>query len=497
MSNNNGKKLTIVPLILMVFTSVYGFANIPRAFYLMGYAAIPWYILAAITFFIPFAYMMAEYGAAFKNESGGIYSWMEKSVGPKYAFIGTFMWYSSYIIWMVNICSSIWIPFSNAIFGVDKTSTWSFFGLGATKSLGILGVIWMITVTFIATKGIEKIKKVTSVGGTAVSLLNVVLWVIGILILILNKGKLSQPITGVEVLAQSPNVKYTTLISSLSFVVFAVFAYGGIEVVGGLVDQTEDPERTFPKGVSVSALIISVGYSLGIFICGIFTNWSEVLSSGKVHMGNVAYVVMNNLGYQLGMVIGASKDTATSIGALFGRFTGISMFLALTGAFFTLSFSPLKQIIEGTPTKLWPGKIGESENGIPKNAMWAQCIIVVVMVALISMGGEGASKFFEKLVLMTNVAMTIPYMFLSAAFVSFKRKSDIVKPFEVYKSEAAWTFATIVVTALVGFANFFTIIEPAVTSKDYQSTIWMIAGPLFFTIVALSIYFSYERKSKI
>ena len=66
-------KLTLSALILMIFTSVYGFNNIPRAFYLMGYSAIPWYLFAAIFFFLPYAFMMAEYGAAFRDESGGIY----------------------------------------------------------------------------------------------------------------------------------------------------------------------------------------------------------------------------------------------------------------------------------------------------------------------------------------------------------------------------------------------------------------------------------------
>ncbi|MDP4147576.1 MAG: amino acid permease, partial [Bacillota bacterium] len=94
----------------MIFTSVYGFNNIPRSFYKMGYAAIPWYILSAVTFFVPFALMVAEFGAAFKEEKGGIYSWMEKSIGPKFAFIGTFMWYFSYVTWMVNVASGMWVP---------------------------------------------------------------------------------------------------------------------------------------------------------------------------------------------------------------------------------------------------------------------------------------------------------------------------------------------------------------------------------------------------
>ncbi|STR42310.1 amino acid permease [Klebsiella michiganensis] len=41
-------------------------------------------------------------------------------------------------------------------------------------------------------------------------------------------------------------------------------------------------------------------------------------------------------------------------GLWFARITGLAMFLAYTGAFFTLSYSPLKAIIQGTPKALWP-----------------------------------------------------------------------------------------------------------------------------------------------
>lgn len=41
------KKMSLIGLILMIFTSVFGFANSPSAFYLMGYSAITWYIFRA------------------------------------------------------------------------------------------------------------------------------------------------------------------------------------------------------------------------------------------------------------------------------------------------------------------------------------------------------------------------------------------------------------------------------------------------------------------
>ena len=314
-SNAKSKKLSLIPLVLMIFTSVYGFNNIPRSFYKMGYAAIPWYILAGITFFVPFALMVAEFGTAFKDEKGGIFSWMEKSIGPRFAFMGTFMWYFSYITWMVNVASSFWVPVSNAIFGKDSTQTWNLFGLQGPQLLGVFGIIWILTVTYTSTKGMDKIKKVTSVGGTAVLLLNVFLWIGAIAVFVGNHGQLAQPISGLSSFIQTPNPKYAgDVIAALAFVVYALFAYGGIEAVGGLVDETENPEKTFPKGILLSGAIISVGYSLGILLIGIFTNWSTVMGIKGVNLGNASYIVMSNLGYSLGTAFGSSTATATEIG---------------------------------------------------------------------------------------------------------------------------------------------------------------------------------------
>jgi amino acid transporter len=496
MSSNlhNTKRLTLLSLILMIFTSVFGFTNIPRSYYLMSYAAIPWFILSAITFFIPFAFMMAEFGSAFKTEKGGIYSWMEKSVNAKYAFVGTFMWYTSYVIWMVSICSSIWIPLSNAIYGKDTTASWRLALLNPTQTLGILGIILIIFITFIATKGLKQITKITSIGGTAVTLLNVVLFIGALIVFILNGGKLAEPLTG-NALINSPNPGYASLFSVLGFLVYALFAYGGIEAVGGLVDETENPEHTFPKGITVAAVIIAVGYSLGIFFCGTFTNWNAVFSGNKSHIGNVAYVVMNNLGYQIGLSLGLETATASIIGDWLARFVGLSMFLALMGAFFTLSYAPLKQIIEGTPAKLWPGKMSEIKDGMPVNAMWIQCAMVIVFLLLLSLGGESAARFFSVLVNMTNVAMTLPLLFISGAFIQFKKKKEITKPFTVFQTQSRAVFWSIIVTLTIGFANFFTIIAPA-RQGDIKTTLWMIAGPIFFSILALLMYSKYERRSR-
>ncbi|MDE5977527.1 MAG: amino acid permease, partial [Turicibacter sp.] len=163
--------------------------------------------------------------------------------------------------------------------------------------------------------------------------------------------------------------------------------------------------------------------------------------------------------------------------------------------FMTLSYSPLKQLIEGTPQKIWPKSLTETKNGLPIRAMRVQAAIAIVLILLVSFGGESAAKFFDKLVLMTNVAMTIPYLFISIAFISFKRKDEIEKPFLIYKNKGMAIAIACVVTAVVAFANIFSILEP-LTTGDYDKTLWMIAGPVLFSIIAMVLYSEYKRKEK-
>ncbi len=492
------KKLGLMSLILMIFTSVYGFNNIPRSYYLMGYAAIPWFVIAGILFFIPFAFMVAEFGSAFRNETGGMYSWMYKSVGPKYAFIGTFMWYTSYVLWMVNVSSGIWVPVSNLIFGEDNTAGWSLFGselLSGSRLLGVMAVLFFILITYFDSKGIDKISKVTSIGGTAVLTINILVVVGSIVMIIARGGQLAQPFLGAESLQVPLNAAYQgNTIKLLSFIVYALFAYGGIEAVGGLVDKTENPKKNFPKGIVIAALVIVVGYALLILLVGSFTNYSEILGTDNITLGNVSYVIMSNFAAEFGKVFGASQAAQIALAHGFARVYALIMLLALMGAMFTLVYSPLKQLIDGTPEELWPGKMGKiAADGMPKNAMWIQCTIVCVMVLLVSFGGDTMQQFFLILTAMVNVGMTVPYMFISFAFPSFKKLKDVDRSFVIFKTQRSANIWGYVVTLTLLFANAFAIIQPAIEG-DMITTFWSLSGPVIFGLVAWAIYTRYEKR---
>lgn len=163
---NSTKKIKTAGLVLMIFSSIFGFSNSLTAYYQMGYASMIWYIVTAILFFLPSAMMFAEYGASFKAARGGIFSWMRGSVGEKPAFIGTFIWLSAWVVWLVSSTQYFLVSISTMLFGSDKTQTWHLLGLGSNQTLGIMEIAFLAIVTYLSSRGIDKIAKVASVCGT-------------------------------------------------------------------------------------------------------------------------------------------------------------------------------------------------------------------------------------------------------------------------------------------------------------------------------------------
>jgi amino acid transporter len=92
--------------------------------------------------------------------------------------------------------------------------------------------------------------------------------------------------------------------------------------------------------------------------------------------------------------------------------------------------------------------------------------------------------------------MTLPYLFLTLAFPFFKAKQDLERPFVIFKTRAATLLATTVVVLVVAFANIFTVIQPVVEANDWNSALWMVGGPIFFSLLAMGIYENYRRRSQ-
>ena len=498
--NNNAKKITTGALVLMIFSTIFGFANTPVAFMQMGYGAILWYILGALLYFLPSSLMYAEYGSALKESKGGIYSWLDASISEKWSFIATFIWLSAWVIWQVMVSQKICITISTIIFGHDTTNTWHLFGLNSTLTVALISIIGVIAITWLVNHGIDTIAKISSIGGLAVMLLNVTLILSSVFILFKNHFQLAQPIQHVSQFATSVNPDFQSPIAMISFMIYAIFAYGGLESMGGVTDSLDKPEKTFPRAIIISTVVIGIGYALNIFLWGISTNWNHVINHPDVNLGNITYVLMQNLGLELGKAFHLSTHAALTMGMVFSRLSAIGMLCAYLGSFFVLIYSPLKSFIMGSPKELWPEKVTKlNKKGMPSFALWVQTAIVCVIIGGVAIAStliHQDSKFlFNLLTSMSNVASTLPYLFLVAAFPFFKKRQDLDRPFEAFHSRKTMLVIVTITLITLAIANGFTIIQPFI-EKDWVGAAATVAGPLVFGIFAWALYTTRSKRIK-
>ncbi len=492
--SNTTKKLTLMAFILMMLTSVFGVTNIGIGFYRMGYAAIPMFTIGGLFYFIPYIMMMVELATGFKGETGGIYTWMEKSVSVKFAFIGIMMWYSSYVIWMFGKALSLWVPLSFALFGKDITTTPVMVGNTdfGPFILGVIGILVILLMVKIVSAGAGRLAKITSIGGIAVISLNVILLVGGVFAIARNlmDGHMFQETLTAASLVTSPNPDYQSTIPFLGFVVFAVFAYGGTEAIAGVASDLENPERDLKRGIFMSGAFIVVAYILGFFMVGAALSW-DMFGEG-VNSLSALFLIMGHLGDS---IVGTEGSL---LGEVLTRFAGIGMFLSYTGALVALSYAPLKQMIDGTPKEFWPESFEEvNANGVRVGAVKVQAAIVIIFIAAKSIlslvDPEGAAKLYELIITMTNVGMTIPYVFLIVAWYRFRKDDSLNKDVILIKSNAMVMFCFLSTLILVMFGNLFTIASPFVAG-DFTTGIWTVIGPIVFSIIALAIYSRGEKK---
>ena len=486
--SSNKKMITTFGLVTMIITAIFGFGNVSNAYLQMGYGSIIWYALAGICFFFPCGLMMAEYGSTFKDAKGGIYSWLAGSVGERIAFVGTFVWLASWIVWMVSTASRIWITFSALLFGKDTTQQWHAFGLTSTQLIGVLGILLILGTTWCSSRGMTAIAKVGSLGGIFTIVVNIIFVIVSIIVLVADKGILKQPIHGASTFITSPNPQFQTPIAIISFVVYAIFAYGGMESLGSVTDSMKNPEKTFPRGLIIASIFTIGTYVLMIFMLGWSVNYQQTLTKSSVNLGNVTYVVFNQLGVTMGDALGWSHGAALTFGLIMTRIVAFAQTLGFLGALFILLYSPIKAFILGSNPDLWPKKLTKlNKAGMPANAMWLQAIIVSIIVFLVAFGGNAAQQFYLILTDMANVSTCFPYIFLIGAFPFFKAKKNLDRPFVVFKNRF-WTDVLVCFVELILIVGIvFTFVQPLL-QKDYQTAFWTLAGPIFFAIVALVFY---------
>ena len=125
--------------------------------------------------------------------------------------------------WCHQRSSSSW-QFQRHCLAQTKLKHGGFGPFNSNQVVGILGVLFILLVTFLASRGIDKIAKVATFGGIFAFGITILFSLFSIIVLIAHHGVLAQGITGIKSFTTSPNHNFQSPIAIISFLVYAIFA---------------------------------------------------------------------------------------------------------------------------------------------------------------------------------------------------------------------------------------------------------------------------------
>ena len=424
----------------MAFSTVWGFGNVTNGFvYFNGIQVTLSWILMFALYFVPYALMVGELGSAFKNEGGGVSSWLNKTMGAKVAYYAGFTYWACHVTYIASKGSGSLKALSWAIFRNAETYD-SLPTLGvqlATLAVFLLGC-------FIASRGLNPLKKLLTLAGTTMFVMSLLYIVMMFAAPAINPGAtfVSMDLS-MKSLIPNFNVAYFT---SLSILVFAV---GGCEKISPYVNKVENPSKGFPKGMISLAIMVVVCAILGTFAMGMMFDpavINESTESFNSYAANGSYWAFQKLGeyWHVG-------DFFLIIYAICNL---ISQFAILV-----LSIdAPLRMLLDNEDTRQFiPSKLqkknkyGVYSNGILLVAILSGAIILIQSVV------PGAAAVLQQLTKLNSVCMPLRYLWVFVAYLALRKAYDkipaeyrFVKNQGVAKFFGGWCFLITAASCILG-----------------------------------------------
>ncbi len=482
------KTLPLPQLVLIITTTVYSFSSMATAFFMMGIKALPWFLLAGFGYFIPYALIVAQYTRKYGNRSGTVYDWLKDALSPKAAFVTAFLWYCSYFTWMVSLFMKLVIPLSILLFGQDITVRAEWFGLPTRWLVAFFGITAVAGLTWLISRGFGTVLRFLKISGLAMA---------GLLLL--------SAASNFFLLLQQPEEAWTNLSRSLSapsfftgtgdhflsqlpFFIFAVTAFGGLDTVAALSDRTKNSRRQFPRGLFYSGVLILILYIGGILLWSSANDLSSLRQQDQMHLGNLMYGLMGSLAHAVSTALGLKGSAAAVIYQLYIRYTAFVLFVSYLGLLSSITFGPLKSLIQGTPKFLWPKRLTLlNPQEMPAKALRLQALIISLVILVVTFNTSVAGQLFNQLTYMTNVARAMPYFVVAASFPCFLKKR-IAADHELFVANRKLSSGlALSVCSCILFAIVFQIWQPF-SLGEYRDALTLVTGPLLFAGAALLLY---------
>ena len=360
----------------------------------IGPSSITWWLITLVLFVIPYGLISSELGTTYPGE-GGIYDWVKRAFGFKWAVRTTWFYWVNVGLWMPAVYIMFAGMFAEMFF--PDMSLW----LQIAICIGLTWLsIWVCNVS------VDTGVWVTNIG----ALFKVI--VIGVL-----------GIGGFWYAAQNGVANEFTLQSmtpsldsGLGFLPVIIFNLMGFELIACMGSEIKNPSRDIPKSILISAIIVT-----GLYVFGT--------------IGILMALPVEEIGLVGGII--ATLRTLFGDGA-FGQFMvyGIGSLALLTfiANMTTWTMGASRAAMEAAQAGELPG-IFAKEDPVHKTPVGANTmtgIVSTVVILLYGMSAGESDELFWSVFAFSSCVFLLPYLFMFPAYLKLRLTDpNAIRPYKV------------------------------------------------------------------
>ena len=431
-----------------------------------GTSSISLWVIAAMFFFVPSALVINELSSRFPHE-GGLYVWSKEAFGDFHGFVaGWCYWiYTVFYFPALLLASASMSAYVIGEGGASLEHDRTFLLLGSLALLFVAVVLNII--------GLNIGKWLQNAGGVSTYLPLLMLVAVAI-ILWTRQG----PVTHFSRATILPVWNWDTV----NFWSQIAFAFSGLELVSAMSQEVRNPQRTLPRAVYASGMMIAAMYMVGtIAVLGLVPAADVSVTSGVFHAITVGSIVLK-VGF-LG-ILAAVLVTIGNAGGVGSTVAGIARIPFVVG---------IDRYLPAAFGKIHP------RWKTPYISMIVQAILSGAILLLGQIKNPRIQDAYQVLVDATIILYFIPFLYMFAAAIKLYGRPDRATNKEAVLipggKAGVWILSVIgFLVVLIGI--IVSLVPPGESTSKFGFEARLVGGTVAAIAVGLFLYFREVWKKK-
>jgi amino acid transporter len=410
----------------------------------IGTSSVFWWTFTLLLFFIPYALISAELGAAYPEE-GGIYAWVRRAFGARWGARASWLYWINVALWM----PSVYVLFAGLfaqMFAPDM-SLWTKIAIG-------IAMTWITVYVNIISLLVGM--WVPNAGAAIKGLIMLAIGVGGAVYAVRHGVANDMSLRGFA----------PTWEAGLAFLPVIVYSFMGFELMSGASEEMKNPQRDVPRAIIVSGLLIAVFYLLAT-------------------VGMLVALPVDQIGLIEGLLDSLHKlFDEYAWGAGFVTVLGIGALFTFLANMVTWTIGANRSASEAAARGDLPAIFGRlhTAHRTPANAAIITGMVSTVVIVLYGFLASSAEDLFWTLFAFSSIVFLLPYLLLFAGFLRL-RSSDAARP-RPYRIPGGSGFARVLVALCMLFIVQAIVLFVWVPGDEFDANKTLaIAGGVIATIV--------------